>query len=212
VLIVDGQPVMRFGLIHLIASEPDLMVSGEADTAAQALNLISARPPDLVLLDIALPDRSGLELLKDIHVFHPGLPTLVFSVHDESIYAERVLRAGGRGYVMKQESSHEVLRAIRQVLEGRIYVSERISAKILETFSGQQPESDSKVERLSDREFQVLQRIAQGEGSRQIAERLNLSAKTVEVHRANIRRKLKLKGGAELMRYAIRWTEARVAD
>jgi len=136
------------------------------------------------------------------------LPILVVSMHDESLYAERVLRAGGRGYIMKQEGGKKLMQAIRQVLGGQIYVSERISAKILEGFSGHRADSQSPVEKLSDREFEVFQLLGQGQGTRQIANRLHLSVKTVEVHRANIRKKLELGTGAELVRYAIRWNEA----
>ncbi len=213
ILIVDDHPLMRKGVAHLIEEEPDLEVGGEADTAAQALNLISARQPDLVLTEIALPDRSGLELIKDVRVFHPGVPVLVVSMHDERLYAERVLRAGGRGYVPKQEDGRRLLQAIRKVLAGHIYVSERVSAKILEMFAGRRAEAaDSPLELLSDREFEVFHLIGEGHTSRQIAERLHLSVKTVEVHRANIKRKLKLPSGGEVVRYAIRWTESRGAD
>ncbi len=209
VLIVDDHPMMREGLAQLIEHEPDLSVCGQADSAAQALNAIAAQPPDLVLVAISLPDRSGLELIKDVHALHPQLPLLVVSMHDESLYAERVLRAGGRGYVMKQEGGKKLMQAIRQVLGGQIYVSEKMSAKILEIFSGRREGSvHSPVERLSDREFEVFQMVGQGQGTRQIASLLHLSVKTVEVHKANIKKKLELKSGADLVRYAIRWTEA----
>ena len=210
VLIVDDQPVMRQGLAQVIDHEPDLVVCGEADTASQALNSIAARKPDLVLADIALPDKSGIELIKDIQVYHPDLPVLVFSMHDESLFAERVLRAGGRGYIMKQADGRELVQAIRRVLAGHIYVSEKMSARILETFSGHRPESvDSPIERLSDREFEVFELVGQGSPTRLIAERLHISVKTVEVHRANIKKKLKLKNAIELVRCAVRWVEAR---
>jgi len=174
------------------------------------LNLIAARKPDLVLVDISLPDKNGLELIKDIAVFHPDLPVLVFSMHDEELFAERVLRAGGRGYMMKQEGGKKLMDAIRQVLSGRIYVSERISARILESYSGRKnPVGSSGLEVLTDREFEVFQMIAQGQGTKEIAAHLHLSGKTIEVHRANMRKKLQLKSGAELVRYAIRWLETR---
>lgn len=210
ILIVDDHPMMREGLAQLIEHEPDLAVGGQADNAGQALDAISAQPPDLAVVDISLPDRSGLELIKDLHTLHPGLPILVVSMHDESLFAERVLRAGGRGYIMKQEGGKKLMQAIRQVLNGQIYVSEKMSARILELFSGRRPETtDPVVERLSDREFEVFQLVGQGQGTRQIAQRLHLSVKTVEVHRANIKKKLELKTGADLVRHAIRWTEAR---
>jgi DNA-binding NarL/FixJ family response regulator len=209
ILIVDDHPMMRQGVAQLIDHEPELSAYSEAGTAAQALKRINADKPDLVLLGISLPDRNGLELIKDVQALYPRLPVLVVSRHDESLYAERVLRAGGRGYIMKQEGGKMLIRAIRQVLSGRIYVSEKMAAKILEIFAGHRPDvTHSPVERLSDREFEVFQMVGQGKGTREIAEHLRLSIKTVEVHRANIKHKLKLKRGIEAVRYAIRWTEA----
>ncbi len=208
VLVVDDHPMMREGLAQLIEHEPDLC-SAQAENAGQALEAIAAARPELVLVDISLPDRNGLELIKDIHALHGTLPILVVSMHDETLYAERVLRAGARGYIMKQEGGKKMMQAMRQVLAGQIYVSEKISAKILELFSGRRPEAPlSPIERLSDREFEVFQLIGQGQATRQIAERLRLSVKTVEVHRANIKRKLELKTGADLVRSAIRWADA----
>jgi DNA-binding NarL/FixJ family response regulator len=208
ILIVDDHPMMRQGLAQLINHESDLTACGEADTVAEALKRINADKPDLVLADISLPDRNGLELIKDVQALHPRLPVLVVSMHDESLYAERVLRAGGRGYIMKQEGGKMLMRAIRQVLSGQIYVSEKMAAKILEIFSGHRTEvTQSPVERLSDREFEVFQLVGQGKGTREIAGHLHLSVKTVEVHRANIKHKLELKRGTDLVRYAIRWTE-----
>jgi DNA-binding NarL/FixJ family response regulator len=209
VLIVDDHPMMREGLAQLIDHEADLSVAGQADNAAQAVQAVATLQPDLALVDISLPDKNGLELIKDLQTLHPQLPILVVSMHDEALYAERVLRAGGRGYIMKQEGGRKLMEAIRQVLQGQIYVSEKMSAKILEIFSGRRLESiKSPVESLSDREFEVFQLIGQGQGTRQIAEHLHLSIKTVEVHRANIKRKLELKGATDLVRYAVRWAEA----
>ncbi len=200
--------MMRQGLAQLINNEADLEVAWEAGTAGEALNLIGARESDLVLLDITLPDKNGLELIKDIQKQLPTLPLLVVSMHDEALYAERVLRAGGRGYIMKQAGGKKMLEAIRQVLNGQIYVSEKISAKILENFSGRRPdESSSPVEQLSDREFEVFQLIGQGKSTREIAEHLHLSVKTVEVHRAHIKEKLSLRNANELVRFAARWVE-----
>ena len=190
ILIVDDHPMMRQGLAQLVNNEPDL-----------------------VLADITLPDKSGIELIKDIQAIHPGLAVLVISMHDESLYAERVLRAGGRGYIMKQEGGKKLMEAIRQVLSGQIYVSEKMSARILESFSGRRsPGADkSPVENLTDREFEVFQLIGQGKGTRQIAEKLHLSVKTVEVHRVNIKTKLKLQSATELIRFAVRWVEGQAA-
>lgn len=210
ILIVDDHPMMREGLAQLIEHEPDLLTGGQAENATQALSALSKQLPDLILVDISLPDRSGLELIKDIHTIHPNLPILVVSMHDEALYAERVLRAGGRGYIMKQEGGKKLMDAIRQVLAGKIYVSDKMSAQILEAFSGHRaPATRSPIEQLSDREFEVFELIARGQGTRQIAEHLHLSIKTVEVHRANIKKKLQLHTGTDLVRYAIRWAEAR---
>jgi len=209
ILIVDDHPMMRQGLALLIDHEPDLVTCGEADTAGQALNLIASHKPDLVLADISLPDKSGLELIKDIKALHPGLPVLVVSMHDETLYAERVLRAGGGGYIMKQEGGKKLMEAIRQVLAGRTYVSEKISTRIIEVFAGgRQRVESSPLERLSDREFEVFRLIGGGKGTREIAGHLHLSVKTVEVHRANIKKKLKLGSGPDLVHHAIRWVEA----
>jgi DNA-binding NarL/FixJ family response regulator len=201
--------MMRKGLAQLINDEPDLRVLGEADTAREAFDRVTAGKPDLVLLDLSLPDKNGLELIKDIHALSPEIRILAVSMHDEALYAERVLRAGARGYIMKQEGGGNLLTAIRQVLGGQIYVSEKISAKILELFSGQRQEgAGSPVERLSDREFEVFQLIGEGRGTREIADHLRLSVKTIEVHRANIKMKLSLKTATDLVRYAVRWFEA----
>ena len=209
ILIVDDHPMMRTGLAQLINHEPDLKVTAEADTAGQAINLVTKQKFDLALLDISLPDKNGLELIKDIRAIHPDLPLLVVSMHDEMIYASRVLRAGGRGYIMKQEGGRKFLQAIRQVLGGNIFVSEKMSARILENFSGQQTkDSSSPVQQLSDREFEVFQLIGDGVGTRAISEQLHLSVKTVEVHRANIKGKLGLKTATELVRFAVRWVDS----
>jgi DNA-binding NarL/FixJ family response regulator len=212
VLIVDDHPMMRQGLAQLIDNEPDLKVAAEADTGGQGLDIVVEQKLDLAVLDISLPDRNGLELIKDIRSVKPELPILIISMHDEALYAERVLRAGARGYIMKQEGGQKLLQAIRHVLTGQIYVSEKMSARILETFSGRKPEgSASPVARLSDREFEVFQLIGQGKGTKEIAQHLNLSVKTVEVHRAKIKEKLSLLTATDLVRYAVRWSEAQGA-
>jgi DNA-binding NarL/FixJ family response regulator len=209
VLIVDDHPMMRQGLAQLINNELDLKVVAEADTGGQGLDIVVAQKLDLAVVDISLPDKNGLELIKDIRAVKPELPILIVSMHDEALYAERVLRAGARGYIMKQEGGKKLLQAIRQVLTGQIYVSEKMSARILETFSGRRPdETASPVTRLSDREFEVFQLIGQGKGTKEIAQHLNLSVKTVEVHRAKIKEKLSLITATDLVRYAVRWSEA----
>ena len=159
--------MMRQGLAQLISAEPDLMVQCEAHTAGQALDLVNSRKPDLILLDISLPDKNGLELIKDIRSLRPEARILAVSMHDEAIYAERVLRAGAHGYIMKQEGGKKLMEAVRHVLTGKIYVSEKMSARILESFSGQRAASTgSPVEKLSDREFEVFQLIGEGKGTR----------------------------------------------
>jgi DNA-binding NarL/FixJ family response regulator len=207
-LIVDDHPMLRTGLAQLIDNTPDLKVGAEADNAGQALDVVGRQNFDLILLDISLPDKNGVELIKDILAQKPGLPVLVVSMHDELLYAERVLRAGARGYIMKQEGGKKFLQAIRRVLGGQIYVSEKMSARILEGFSGQRTATAADpIQRLSDREFEVFQLIGRGKGTRDIAELLHLSVKTVEVHRANLKKKLELKTAHDLVHYAIRWAE-----
>lgn len=210
ILIVDDHPMMRQGLAALINNEKDLAVCREAESAAQAMEAIASAKPDLVIADITLPDKSGLELIKDTLALHPGLRILVVSMHDESLYAERVLRAGGRGYIMKQEGGRRLMEGIRQVLAGQIYVSEKMSKRILEIFSGRRDSSGgSPVEKLTDREFEVFQLIGGGKTTREIADRLRLSVKTVEVHRLHIKEKLEINTAAGLIRFAVRWVEAR---
>ena len=207
ILIVDDHPMTRAGLTHLINHQPDTLVCGEAENAAQALDLLTKSQPDLMLLDITLPGKSGLELIKDVRAMRPDLPILVISMHDESLYADRVLRAGARGYITKHEGGDKLMDAIRHVLSGKIYVSESMSAHILEIFSGGQPGTDrSAIQNLSDREFEVFQALGEGLSSHEIAKKLHLSAKTVDAHRANIKTKLKINTTAELISFAARWT------
>lgn len=206
ILIVDDHPMTRQGLVTLIEHQPDWAVCFEAQNAEQALEAIAKTKPDLVLADISLPGKSGLELIKDIRALRENLPVLVISMHDESLYAERVLRAGARGYVPKHSGAAKIVEAIRAVLNGRIYVSEEMSAHFLEQLSGRSsPQMRSPVEQLSDREFEVFELIGQGLSAHDIAQRLFLSAKTVDAHRANIKEKLKIKTTAELIAYAARW-------
>jgi DNA-binding NarL/FixJ family response regulator len=208
ILIVDDHPMMRIGMTQLINAEPDLEVCGHAGDAVEALKQLPECRCDLVVCDVSLPGRSGLELIKDLTALHPGLPVLVISMFDETLHAERVLRAGARGYLMKEAGGEKMLTAIRQVLDGRIYVSERMADRILNLFSGQRTRSSrSPIEGLSDREFEVFQLIGEGRSTREIARQLNLSAKTVDVHRAHIKEKLGLKDATALVRHAVRWVE-----
>jgi DNA-binding NarL/FixJ family response regulator len=209
ILIVDDHPIFREGLAQSLSREQDLIVCGEAESAPEAMELVAKTSPDLVTIDITLPGKSGLELIKDLHALDPNLALLVVSMHDESLYAGRILRAGARGYVMKQEKPATLLSAIRQVLNGSIYVSARMSAQILETYSGRRaPASSSPIEQLSDREFEIFHLIGQGRNNQEIAEQLHLSLKTVAVHQANIRRKLNLTNSSDLIRFAVRWEGA----
>ena len=208
-LIVDDHPMMRTGLAQLIDSENNLQVAAEADNAGQAVTAVTKQQFDLALVDISLPDKNGLELIKDLRALSPELPILVVSMHDEMIYAERVLRAGARGYIMKQEGGQKFVQAIRHVLAGHVFVSEKISARVLENLAGKTAaNSSSLVRQLSDREFEVFQLIAQGAASRKIAARLHVSIRTVESHRANIKQKLKLATANELVRFAVRWHDS----
>jgi DNA-binding NarL/FixJ family response regulator len=208
VLVVDDHPVFRAGLIGLLQHEPDLTVCGEAEDAARTIAAVERLLPDLVLLDMGLPDRSGLELLKDLQILRPGLPVLIISMHDETLYAERVLRAGGRGYIMKQAGPEKIIGAVRKILDGGTYVSERTSARILENISGRRPNAaGSAVARLTDRELEILRLIGEGKEGQDIASHLHLSIKTVDTHRAHIREKLGLKNTTELIHYAARWTD-----
>ncbi|HVU36041.1 MAG TPA: response regulator transcription factor [Opitutaceae bacterium] len=208
ILIVDDHPFMRAGLAQLIDKQPDLQVCGEAGDPAEAMRKLGTMSVDLVLTDITMPGRGGIEFIKDAQALHPGVRILVVSMHDEVIYAERVLRAGARGYVMKEAGGENLLFAIRQVLEGQAYVSPRVSAKILDDMSGRRPRgSNSPIEKLSDREFEIFQLVGEGKSTREIAEQLHLSPKTVDVHRANIKEKLELKDATALVRHAVRWVE-----
>ena len=206
ILLVDDHPLMRRGQADLLGREPDLEVCGEASTAREAMEAIAKLKPDLVLADMALPDKNGLELIKDIQALHPGLPVLAMSMQDESLYAERVLRAGGRGYVMKAEGLERLASAIRTVLSGQVALSPRMSAKVLESMVGPSGKTGSGPEaKLSDRELEVLGLFGEGWSTEEIAARLHLSSKTVDVHRAHIKEKLELKTTPEFQRFAIRW-------
>ena len=206
VFIVDDHPITRRGLTQLINNEPDLKVCGESDNAITGLEDIKRIKPDIVLVDITLPRRSGLMLVKDIRLWVPSTYVLALSMHDESLYAERVLRAGGHGYIMKNEGGDKLLQAIRRVLDGVTYVSEGISRKIVDTFAGRRKDSgNSTVGHLTEREFEVFQLLGQGLPTAEIGKRLHLSPKTVDSHRLHIKEKLQLHSLPELMRYAVRW-------
>jgi DNA-binding NarL/FixJ family response regulator len=211
-LLVDDHPMTRAGIAQLIGKQPDLEVCGEAGSPAEALTQIEKCNPGLLLTDITMPGRSGVEFVKDVLAVHPNLAILVVSMHDESIYAERCLRAGARGYIMKEAGGEKLLAAIRRVLAGQVYVSDEMSARILDNLSARKPRgSSSPIEKLSDREFEIFQLIGQGKSSREIAEQLHLSPKTVDVHRGNIKEKLELKDATALVRHAVRWLESQAS-
>jgi DNA-binding NarL/FixJ family response regulator len=205
VMLVDDHPVMREGLAQMIDHESDLSVCGQFEDAARAFTAIATLCPDLIVIDLSLKGSSGLDLVKNLRASHPKLRILVLSMHEESLYAERALRAGAAGYIMKQEATEKVLGAMRQVLAGGIYVSEKMSSMLMhQLVGGKLDQSVSALERLSDRELEVFGLIGQGKGTRRIAEQLHLSVKTIESHRAHIKEKLSLKDANELVHAAIR--------
>ncbi|MFH1719058.1 MAG: response regulator transcription factor [Planctomycetota bacterium] len=211
VLVVDDHPIVREGLADLINKEEDMVVCGWAADIPQTLKAIKDLDPDVVTVDISLEDASGLELIKDIKTQFPGLPVLALSMHQESLYAERALRAGAKGYVTKHEATKEVIVAIRKVLDGQLYLSESMKEKLLYHFVGDSTSDDasSPIHRLTDRELEVFSLLGQGKGTRQIAEHLCLSVKTVETYRSRIKEKLNLHSGPELLRSAFQWSSGR---
>ena len=208
VFLVDDHPLVREWLANLIQQQPDLVVCGEAATRAQALRAISELKPNVAIVDIALKDSSGLELIKDLTEACPDIAVLVLSMHDESHYAERALRAGAKGYIMKRETTRKVIAAIRQVLDGKLYISDAVAAAMAAQFvSAKNLPAGSPVEKLSDRELEVFEMLGEGRGTRQIAEALGVSVKTVQAYCARMKEKLHLSGATELLREAVRWNE-----
>ena len=206
ILIVDDHPIFRKGIVMLLEHEDDIMISGEAETAAQAIGLVEEREFDLVIADISLKDINGIELVKSLKSLKPGLPALVLSMHDESLYAERALRAGARGYLMKQAPPDEVVAAIRQVLAGKLYLSTAANLLMLKNFvTGRDSSCKSSVEKLSDRELEIFEQLGTGRGTSMIARELRLSVKTIEAHRSHIKTKLGLATAPELVRAAVEW-------
>ncbi len=207
VLVVDDHPIVREGLADLINKEKDLEVCGCAKDVPQTIEAIKKLDPDVVTVDISLEDASGLELIKDIKTQFPGLPLLALSMHPESFYAERAVRAGAKGYITKQEATKNVITAIRKVLSGGLYLSEQMKEKLLHSLVGD-GESDaaaSPIDRLTDRELEVFSLLGQGRGTRQIADQLCLSVKTIETYRSRIKEKLSLSSGSELLQSAFQW-------
>jgi DNA-binding NarL/FixJ family response regulator len=206
VFLVDDHPIVRQGLALFIEREPDLMVCGEAEDATSALQAIRDAAPDFVILDISLNGPDGLELLKTLRVRYPNLPALVLSMHDESVYAERALRAGANGYIMKQEAADKVITAIRHILGGDVYLSDRLTKQMLQQFVNGSISPRDPLAKLSDRELEVFRLIGAGHGTRQIADELHVSAKTVESYQAHIKEKLALRNARELVQYAVEWS------
>ena len=212
IVIVDDHPLFRKGLEELIHSEGSFAVCGEAGNAAEAMEVIRKLNPDLAIVDLTLPGANGIELIKNTRAEFPKLPILVLSMHDESLYALRALRAGAEGYVMKHEAMANVIQAIHEVFNGRPYLSPAMAAQVITKFAHRDAEGAADpVERLSDRELEILELIGKGNEVRQIAKLLHLSPKTVETHRAHIKDKLDLKNSREVARFALQWLSARNA-
>ena len=206
VFVVDDHPIVRQGLALLINRESDLMVCGEAEDAHTAVQLVATTNPDILVVDISLNGPDGLDLLKDVRTKHPELPVLILSMHDESIYAERAQRAGAQGYIMKQEATEKVLVALRRILSHEIYVSEHIANRMLQRYIGSPSGgTPSSIADLTDRELEVFRLIGEGHSTRQIAEELHISVKTVESYQAHIKEKLSLRSARELVQHAIQW-------
>jgi len=209
VFIVDDHPIVRQGLTQMINQEADLMVCGEAEDAQNALQAVAELHPDLVLVDLSLKEGSGLDLIRTLRTRQTMLPVLVVSMHDETLYVERALRAGARGYIMKHEATDIMMNAIRRVLRGEIYVSDKMLTKLLGRFVLDAPNtSTSTLERLSNRELEVFRLIGEGHTTRHVAVVLHVSIKTVESHRAHIKEKLQLNDTTELVRYAMQWVDS----
>jgi DNA-binding NarL/FixJ family response regulator len=202
VLLVDDHPIVREGLEARLSQEQDLAVAGSVADAAAAMEIIPRVNPDVVIADLSLGGKPGLEMIKDIARLYPALPVLVLSLHDESLWVERVLRAGAKGYINKSQGTEKVVEAVRRVLEGGVWVSEKMGSVLLQKLA-KAPAQSSPLGRLSDRELEVFQMIGQGQSVKEIAVKLTLSPKTVEVHREHIKEKLGMKNSAELLRYAV---------
>src|SRR5881392_2359566 len=210
IVIVDDHPLFRKGLEQLIHSDGAFAVCGEAGNASEAMDVIRKLDPDLAIVDISLPGANGIELIKNIRAEFPKLPILVLSMHDESLYALRALRAGAQGYVMKQEALEKVVNAIREVLAGRPYLSHEMSAKLITNFASGSNQGNP-TDKLSDRELEILELIGKGRDVREIGKALHISAKTVETHRAHIKEKLNLKNARQVTRFAVQWLEGQTA-
>ncbi|MDZ4406170.1 response regulator transcription factor [Prosthecobacter sp.] len=209
VVLIDDHPIMRHGLAQLIRAEDGLDVVGEAGSAREGLEVVRKLKPDLAVIDLTLPDKNGLELVKDIRAVLPSTHCLVLSMHDEALYGERSLRAGARGYVMKEEAADHLVTAIHKVLSGSLYVSETLNVRMLEQVTGASRSKATGMDALTDRELEILALVGKGVATKNIATQLSISARTVEAHRAHIKEKLGITDGAALVRYAVQWVESR---
>lgn len=208
ILLVDDHPIIRQGLRQLIALEPDLKVCGEAESASEAFRALKSLVPDLAVIDISLKDSNGIDLVRDAHTHYPNLAILVLSMHNEGVYAERVLRAGASGYITKDEAIERFVLAIRKVLAGEVYLTDKLASSLLSRMVTSPTRKTTGVDDLSNRELQVFDLIGQGLNTRGIADRLHVSPKTVESHRENIKKKLRLADAAKLLRQAVIWHES----
>lgn len=206
-LIVDDHPIVRLGIRQMVSTDADLLICGETDSAARALQWVKESEVDMAIVDLSLKDGGGLQLIKMLRDVAPALQVLVLSMHDEALFAERALKAGARGYIMKQEAVISLVSAVHQVLSGRIYLSEHMSQLLLERIGPGAQTQESGVSLLTDRELEVFELIGRGVSTSLIAEQMGVSVKTVETHRSNIKTKLNLKDGFELLKYATSWTE-----
>ena len=208
IFIVDDHPLLRRGLAELINREPDMVFCGEAEDAPTAMRLIELIKPDLVIVDISLKGYNGIELIKNIKAFDHKILVLVLSMHDESVYAMRVLKAGAKAYVMKQEVVDKVMEAIRRIRMGKVFVSESVASRMLDqVVVGGDPATDSPIDLLSDRELEIVSMLGNGLPTREIAAKLHISIKTVESHRARIKEKLNLDNAIQLVQFCVRWVE-----
>ena len=211
IYIVDDHPLVRHGLCQIVANEADMEICGEADDSPAAIRGVGEANPDAIIVDISLKGANGLELIKNLKAIHEDIPILVFSMHDETIYAQRALRAGAKAYVMKKESPSKVVDAIRKIIQGEIYVSPSVADQVLhQIVNGPGNVSTSPVDRLTDRELEVVQLIGRGLSSREVAESLHLSVKTIESHRAHVKEKLGLRNATELVQFSVQWVDQQV--
>tara|TARA_B100001093_G_scaffold478368_1_gene506475 strand:- start:702 stop:1352 length:651 start_codon:yes stop_codon:yes gene_type:complete len=211
IYIVDDHPLVRQGLSQIVASEADMEICGEAEDSPAAIRGVGEANPDAIIVDISLKGANGIELIKNLKAIHDDIPILVFSMHDETIYAQRALRAGAKAYVMKKESPSKVIDAIRKIIQGEIYVSPSVADQVLhQIVNGPGNVSTSPVDRLTDRELEVVQLIGRGLSSREVAESLHLSVKTIESHRAHVKEKLGLRNATELVQFSVQWVDQQV--